>query len=208
MRNILSLLFIIFFSSISIDCLAQAAAQKLYNEGQKLQLTMTVAAQNKAIEKYTKAKKAFDSQARKNDCDNQIAGCRKNIEYIRKHKPTPKSTPNPQKKEEKDTVYKVDPQTTEPVKLSLSVSSLEFKSGGKKKDNHQVVVTCNYDSWNYTAPEWIQITRNGNTLTLTAEANKGDEERSGTVVVTCKGKRAELMVYQASKFKIKNILKL
>lgn len=208
MRNILSLLFIILFSSVSTDCLAQAAAQKLYNEGQKLQQTMTVAAQNKAIDKYSKAKKAFDSQARKNDCDNQIAICKKNIKYITDSKPTPKPTPKPHKTVEKDTVYKVEPQTTEPVKLSLSVSSVEFKSGGKKKDNHQVVVSCNYDSWNYTAPKWIQITRNGNTLTLTAEANKGDEERSGTVVVTCKGKRAELMVYQASKFKIKNILKL
>lgn len=208
MRNILSLLFIILFSSVSTDCLAQAAAQKLYNDGQKLQLTMTEAAQNKAIYKYTKAKEAFDSQARKKDCDNQIAACRKNIEYIKKHKHTPKPKPTPHKDVDTDTVLVDRMPTTEPVKLSLSVSSVEFKSGGKKKDNHQVVVSCNYDSWNYTAPKWIHITRNGNTLTLTAEANKGDEERSGTVVVTCKGKRAELMVYQASKFKIKNILKL
>ena len=207
MRNLLTILFIIFFSSVSTDCLAQAAAQKLYNEGQKLQLTMTVASQKKAIEKYTDAKKAFDSQARKKDCDNQIAICRKNIDNIKpKPKPTPKPTPH--KDVDTDTVLVDRMPTTEPVKLSLSVSSVEFKSGGKKKDNHQVVVSCNYDSWNYTAPKWIHITRNGNTITLTAEANTGDEERSGTVVVTCKGKRAELMVYQASKFKLKNILKL
>ena len=207
MRNLLTILFIIFFSSVSTDCLAQAAAQKLYNEGQKLQLTMTVASQKKAIEKYTDAKKAFDSQARKKDCDNQIAICRKNIDNIKpKPKPTPKPTPH--KDVDTDTVMVDRMPTTEPVKLSLSVSSVEFKSGGKKKDNHQVVVSCNYDSWNYTAPKWIHITRNGNTITLTAEANTGDEERSGTVVVTCKGKRAELMVYQASKFKLKNILKL
>lgn len=208
MRNILSLLFIILFSSVSTDCLAQAAAQKLYNEGQKLQQTMTVAAQKKAIAQYTKAKKAFDSQARKNDCDNQIAICKKNIKYIIDPKPTPKPKPTPHKDVDTDTVLVDRMPTTEPVKISLSVSSVEFKSGGKKKDNHQVVVSCNYDSWNYTAPKWIHITRNGNTITLTAEANTDDEERSGTVVVTCKGKRAELMVYQASKFKLKNILKL
>lgn len=47
----------------------------------------------------------------------------------------------------------------DPVRLSLSVSSVEFKSSGKKSDNHEVTVNCNYDDWTYTFPEWVDVTK-------------------------------------------------
>ena len=102
-----------------------------------------------------------------------------------------------------DSVAVIEPQ--EPEKLSFSMSSIEFKAGGKNKDNHQVTINCNYDDWTVSQPEWITTTKNGNILTLIAEPNETDSERSGVMVVECRGIKAELMVYQKPKFSIKSL---
>lgn len=209
MRNIIKIFILSVLVFVTTDCLAQTAGDRLFSEGQKLQMKQTVDSQNKAIAKFNAAKKAFDSSAKKTMCDNQIAICKSNIKTIQNNKKTTqKKNVSTVKKEveEDDSVFvEITKPLEKPVELSLSVSSLEFKAGGKKKDNHQVVVTCNYEKWTYECPKWISVTKNGNTLTLTATANEGDEERSGVFVVKCKGTRAELMVYQGNKFKIKSL---
>lgn len=208
MRYIFNLFIVAILTIISVNCKAQTAGERLFAEGQKLQMTQTVSAQNKAIAKFTAAKKAFDSATKKSMCDNQIKICRNNISTIKSSKMQVKKmvTPNEILKDEDTTaVVTLEPEIQVNVELSLSVSSIEFKSGGKKKDNHQVKVICNFDDWTYVCPNWISVTRNGNTLTLTASANEGDEERSGVMVVSCKDKKAELMVYQGNKFKIKSL---
>ena len=52
---------------------AQSSGDKLYNQGLALQKTMTVAAQNQAISKFSSAKKLYDSKAKKAQCDQAIS---------------------------------------------------------------------------------------------------------------------------------------
>ena len=136
-------------------------------------------------------------------CNNQITICKNNIKTINKKVKVYTKEVYVDNKIDTDSVVVIEPQ--EPVKLSFSTSSLEFKAGGKKKDNHQVTINCNYDDWTVSQPEWITITKNGNILTLTAEPNETDSERSGVLVVECRRIKAELMVYQKNKFSIKNL---
>lgn len=210
MRNIVKIIILSILIFVTTDCFAQTAGDRLFSEGQKLQMKQTVDSQNKAIAKFIAAKKAFDSSVKKTMCDNQIAICKSNINTIKNntkviHKKNVTKVKKDVEEDDDSTFVEIAKPVEKAVELSLSVSSLEFKSGGKKKDNHQVVVTCNYDKWTYVCPKWISVTKNGNTLTLTATANEGDEERSGVFVVICKETRAELMVYQGSKFKIKSL---
>lgn len=205
MNRILKLFLFLSVLAITVKVQAQTAGDKLFSQGQQLQMTQTVNSQNQAIAKFTAAKKAYDSSEKKAMCDNQIKICKNNIVTIKK-----RSTPTKEKEVvivEKEGEEIKQPQKKEPVTLSLSVSSVEFKSSGKKGDNHEVTVNCNYATWTYSYPDWISVTKNGNILTLTASANKTSEERSGVLVVECDGTKAELMVYQKNKFDLKTLIK-
>ena len=210
MKCLLRLIAILFVICFSIDTNAQSAGDRLFKQGQELQMKQNERSQNQAIAKFAAAKKAYDSTEKKAMCDNQIKICKSNLITIRKNAAIKKNntlakkTVEPVVKEEK-VESEPEPQM-DPVKLSLSVSTIEFKSSGKKGDNHQVTVNCNYDNWTYECPEWINVTKNGNILTLTASTNETGEERSSVFVVECNGTKAELMVYQKAKFSLKSII--
>ncbi len=202
-------LLVVVMTGCSLLCQAQSAGDKLYAQGQELQKTQTVNAQNKAIAKYQQAKKAYDSTTKKNQCDSQIEICRNTIKSLSKtttKKNTVKKTVETE--EEKDEPEPmVEKKTKEPVKLSLSPSSIEFKAGGKGDDIHEVEVSCNYDGWEYSKPDWLEISPNGNKLVVRASENDTDDERTGEIVVTCNGTTAKLYVYQKKKFSVKGIFK-
>ena len=204
MKYIVKLHIIIMIICFPIGINAQSAGDRLFKQGQELQMKQTEKSQNQAIAKFTAAKKAYDSADKKSMCDNQIKICKSNITTIRKNAAVKKNN-DPVVKEEETKEPDPQPQM-DPVTLSLSVSTIEFKSSGKKGDNHQVTVNCNYDNWTYECPEWINVTKNGNILTLTASINETGEERSGVFVVECNGTKAELMVYQKAKFSLKSIV--
>lgn len=206
MKNYIRFVVVVLFALIAVNVSAQSAGDRLFEQGQKYQMKQTVKSQNLAIAKFRSAKAAYDSATKKAMCDNQIAICQNNIRTINskskvvRHKDKHKTTDNTQEKQPQE----AEPER-EPVKLSLSVSSLEFKAAGKKNDNHEVTVNCNYDDWTFTHPDWVQVVKNGNRLLLTASANETEEERSGNLTVTCHGTKAELMIYQKNKFSIKSI---
>lgn len=203
MRYFVKLFFTVLMFCSCVNVNAQSAGDRLFKQGQKLQMKQNERSQNQAIAKFTAAKKAYDSADKKAMCDNQIKICKTNIVTIRKY--------NVAKKDVEPTVKvkKTEPEPEKqmkPVSLSLSESAVEFKASGKKDDNHQVTVNCNYDNWTYESLDWISITKNGNILTLTASANDTGEERSGVLVVDCNGEKAELMIYQKAKFSLKKIV--
>ena len=203
MKTLFRFISLLVFSFISVVSFAQSAGDRLFSEGQKLQMTQTVKSQNLAIKKFEAAKRAYDSVTKKTMCNNQIAICKNNIKTINKKEKVYTKKVYVENNNDVDAVAVIEPQ--EPVKLSFSMSSIEFKAGGKNKDNHQVTINCNYDDWTVSQPEWITTTKNGNILTLIAEPNETDSERSGVMVVECRGIKAELMVYQKPKFSIKSL---
>lgn len=207
MRFILKLLMVVVFSLCTMGSYAQSIGDKLFAQGQKLQMVQTVKSQNLAISKFIAAQKAYDSSAKKNMCDNQIAICRNNIKTLSQKQTVRNSKvrkPNNVIVED-DSLALAPKVERDPVNLYLSVSYIEFKASGKANDKHEVVVNCNYDSWEFSCPEWVQSAKNGNTLILIASANSTSEDRSGKLTVTCYDKTAELVIYQKSKFSIKSI---
>ena len=207
MRFILKLLMVVVFSLSAMGSYAQSIGDKLFAQGQKLQMVQTVKSQKQAISKFIAAQKAYDSKAKKNMCDNQIAICKGNIKTLSQKQTVRKPKVRKSKNVivEDDRAEMVPKIEREPVNLYLSVSYIEFKAAGKVSDKHEVVVNCNYNDWKHSCPEWVHVAKNGNTLILTASANATSEERSGKLTVTCYDKTAELVIYQKSKFSIKSI---
>lgn len=207
MRFILKLLMVVVFSLSAMGSYAQSIGDKLFAQGQKLQIVQTVKSQKQAISKFIAAQKAYDSKAKKNMCDNQIAICKGNIKTLSQKQTVRKPKVRKSKNVivEDDRAEMVPKIEREPVNLYLSVSYIEFKAAGKVSDKHEVVVNCNYNDWKLSCPEWVHVAKNGNTLILTASANSTSEERSCKLTVTCYDKTAELVIYQKSKFSIKSI---
>lgn len=184
---------------------AQASCDQLFANGVKYQQTMTISSQNKAIAQFEKAKVCYDSQAKKNLCDQQIKACRNIIKQLRSSKGKGKQTPAtptqaPKQKPAstpRDTVRKDDRKVT----LTLSVNYLKFK--GKGGDFQKVKVNCNYDDWEVVeAPEWVNYSRNDDgELVIEVEKNPSKkEERSGNLKVQCGDTVAVLTIIQ-EKFK-------
>lgn len=207
MRFILKLLMVVVFYFSAMGSYAQSIGDKLFAQGQKLQMVQTVKSQKQAISKFIAAQKAYDSKAKKNMCDNQIAICKGNIKTLSQKQTVRKPKVRKSKNVivEDNSVEMVPKIEREPVNLYLSVSYIEFKAAGKVSDKHEVVVNCNYNDWKLSCPEWVHVAKNGNTLILTASANSTSEERSCKLTVTCYDKTAELVIYQKSKFSIKSI---
>ena len=82
MSTIAKLLLTVVIAVLSLQANAQTAGDRLFAQGQKLQLKQTVSSQKQAIAKFSAAKKAYDSSTKKAMCDNQIAICRSNIKLI------------------------------------------------------------------------------------------------------------------------------
>ena len=131
MKNYIRFVVVVLFALIAVNVSAQSAGDRLFAQGQKYQMKQTVKSNNLAISKIRSAKAAYDSATKKAMCDNQIAICQNNIKTINskskviRHKDKHKTTDNTQEKQPQE----AEPER-EPVKLSLSVSSFEFKAAG------------------------------------------------------------------------------
>ena len=179
---------------------AQSACDRLFANGVKLQQTMTVSSQRRAISNFQKAKACYDSKAKKDLCDEQIKACR-NI--IRKLTPTPKPrTKNGEVESKPEQEKKVaEKQQKRDVQLSLAEPYVKFK--GKGGEFKKVKVICNYADWKVTEmPSWVNCSKNEDSeVVIEVEKNPSNkEERSGVIKIECGDEEITLTVIQ-EKFK-------
>ena len=195
---------------VTLSANAQSSqGDKLFQEGQKLQQTMTKASQNAAIKKYVAAKTFYTAASSKAMCDNQIAICRKNIQSI--GKPTARSVRGGGTKDRRhlDKENNKTEEAAQPVvpavkkltnvSLSLSEKRLDFKAVPKEGATQSVKVDCNYDEWEIDKkPEWVSVyvSEDKKKLSVEAQANETGEERSGVVTIKCGDKEEDLVINQ------------
>ena len=79
MKYMVRLYIIILVMCFPIGINAQSAGDRLFKQGQELQMKQNERSQNQAIAKFTAAKKAYDSADKKSMCDNQIKICKMEI---------------------------------------------------------------------------------------------------------------------------------
>ncbi len=177
---------------------AQSACDKLFSSGVKLQQTMTVGSQKKAISYFEKAKICYDSQAKKELCDQQIKACRNIIVQISKsnnQKKNPSSDIIGGKKVKSDSV-RVEVEVKKNVELSINCTYLKFK--GKGGEFKKAKVTCNYPDWKVVdMPSWVNCSRNENDeIVVEVEKNLSKEERSGILKIECGDESVTLTIIQ------------
>lgn len=182
-------LFLITFIMAQTLC-AQSNGDKLFLEGQTLQQTKTIAAQNKAIKKFQAAKIVYTSPEKKKMCDNQIAICNSNIAALRKPKSS-KDKPQPEKTEEK--------------KFSLSAMRVV---ADEKKGIYHVDVSAPTTEWTFSAEnveneqqEFVKAYRDkdGQSMIFEIEENSTTLTRTQNFIITCGDESKTLQVIQRGK---------
>lgn len=208
---LLKSVFILLLLLVSGAGRAQSSCDKLFAEGAKLQQTMTIAAQNKAIAMFEKAKVCYDSNERKGICDQQIKTSRTIIYNLRSAAADKAAAPAAKdaKEEAPADSAALDTKPVEKarddVKLSFEKNHLSFKAkGGEFK---KVKVSCNYEDWVVTeTPAWVTVSRNNeNELVVETEENTAEEERAGIVKVECGPREASLVVNQKKYNKLEKL---
>lgn len=182
---------------------AQTSCDKLFASGVKFQQTMTNVSQNKAITYFEKAKVCYDSQSKKDLCDQQITACKNIIAQLSKKAKT--STPTTSvPKEDVDTLsakLKVTDQkdVKKDVQLSIDCTYLKFK--GKGGEFKKAKIVCNYPDWKIVEkPDWVNCSKNDGEIVVEAAKNPTKEERSGSIIIECGDKSVTLTIIQ-EKFK-------
>lgn len=197
------------FLIIILGCLfafqlsAQTSCDKLFASGVKFQQTMTIASQNKAITYFEKAKVCYDSQSKKDLCDQQITACRNIIAQLSKKAKT--SNPTTSVPKEGTDTLSAKPKDTDlkdvkkDVHLSIDCTYLKFK--GKGGEFKKARIECNYPDWEITEkPNWVNCSKNDGEIVVEAVKNPNKEERSGSIIITCGDKSVTLTIIQ-EKFK-------
>ena len=120
---------------LSSAVFAQSSGDKLFMEGQRLQQTQTVNAQNQAIKKFQAAKVVYTTADKKKMCDNQISICQSNIASLKKDS-------------KKKVVTTPQPEVVETPKFSLEQNRVEFD--GDEKGKFNIAITSPTMDWTFT----------------------------------------------------------
>lgn len=182
---------------------AQASGDKLYNQGLALQKTMTVAAQNQAISKFQSAKKLYDSQAKKNQCDAAISVSRGIISNLKSGGNGGGGGKNTGGKgggkQHQEKVKDSGPAPT----LSLSNQRLHL---GQEAGQMDVTVTTNQKEWsvapvaNSDGSSFINVEKVGeNSFRVTVPFNGKSSPRTQYVQVSAGTATAKFEVSQAGR---------
>ena len=161
--------FLVMLLFIPLTGLAQSSCDKLFADGVKLQQTMTIAAQNRAIAMFEKAKVCYDSNERKNICDQQIKTSLTIIKNLKSSSNEVKEKVKKSTEIKSEDSLSIDSlpkkEVRNDIKLSFDNNHLVFKAkGGEFK---KVKVECNYDDWRVTdMPEWLTVSKNDNDLVV------------------------------------------
>lgn len=167
---------------------AQSNGDKLFMEGQTLQQTQTIAAQNQAIKKFKSAKVVYTTKEKKTMCDNQIAICNKNITSIKK---------GAKRKQEEE----AQPEEKIPLSLTPKIIILE----AEQPDEAIVKVTAATKKWNYAmtgnGSSFVTSTLNTDSteIHLIAENNKQTIQRIQTVIVSHDEEKDTVVIRQKGK---------
>lgn len=199
---------IIFLLIMCVACACQAgyaqqaasAADKLYAQGVTYMKTLTVPMQRKAIAAFGKAKVAYDSKAKKDLCDEQIAVCNGIIRKLTASEQSAQSTvsvgvDNGAVKEVATENVEIT-AISEEAEISVHPTTIQFTP--KCKKYVEVSVRCSGEGWKIVScPEWISCITSSNTILMKAEKNNGNTERAGFVTIAYGNKKVDIVVRQS-----------
>lgn len=180
---------------------AQSTAEKYFEQGEISMSTMTRSQQEAAIESFTKAKVAFDSESKKLSCDRHVAICKEIIKQIAKNEDLKKqlaavgeekSLVNAQLVQTVPTGKPVDDNVT----IKVSNDNIVLLSDGGEFVT--VGVGSTYPEWHLLNdyPAWLTCVEHQDQLRIMADYNEAPEARAAKLTIESGGATAVVIVTQ------------
>ena len=183
---------------------AQTNGDKLFMQGQTLQRTQTVAAQNQAIKKFRAAKIVYATSEKKKMCDNQISICNSNIASL-KRAPAPTSRSRSTSSRSKSNA----PSTVSVEKESpFVVGDEDVSFTGDKAATYNVAVIAPNNDWDFNVSsgldgedDFAKVKRgdDGESLDINVPANPKTLPRHQTMRVSASGQTKTVNISQEGK---------
>lgn len=188
---------------------AQSTAEKYFEQGEKSMATMTRSNQEAAIESFTKAKVAFDSEAKKLSCDRHVAICKEIIKVIAKNDDLKKQLSATDERKTADSVKPVQSvksaQTDNEVDSSQLLNNVEIKVSNDNiilmSDGGEfitIAVESTYPEWhlldNY--PAWLTCVEHQDELRIMADYNDSPDARAAKLTIESGGAIVTILVTQ------------
>lgn len=166
------------FVMASLAMSAQTSGDKLYNQGLEFQKVQTIRSQRNAIAKFRSAKKLYDSQAKKDQCDKAIAVSNNIISIL-----SNPSAGNKSGTSESETAKK---------EQALSISNDRFGIDCHAKTLTVTVAAINIDDWNAmplsnadgTSFLTVKKGSDGSSILIDCDANASTTQREQSVEVS------------------------
>lgn len=194
LKRFLTFLCALFFSTSLLW--AQSSGDKLYNQGLKLQKTMTVQAQNSAISKFSSAKKLYDSATKKAQCDNAISVSRNIIASLKNGGGKKTGSTKISEKTNKES-------SEEPITIALTNTEFNLDNDIRTLS---IGVTCNKDDWSVSpvalpdGSSFLSAQKSGiDKIMIDVPANNTTETREQKVQVKSGMTTAEISITQSGK---------
>lgn len=174
-RMIRVIVSVVMFIISSLTMNAQTSGDKLYNQGLEFQKTMTVKAQRSAIAKFTSAKKLYDSQTKKAQCDQAIKVSNEIIKSLNPGGGAPR--------------YKNAPETVTRQE-ALNITPEEFAIDCQAKTLTVTVAAINIDDWtaipvsNSDGSSFLTVKKGNDMVTIECDRNNTTARREQQVAIT------------------------
>lgn len=187
--RLLRILILGIMAMLAVDTMAQSSGDKLYNQGLELQKVQTVASQQSAINKFTSAKKLYDSATKKKQCDDAIVVSNNIIKTLKSGK-KPK---------------------TETKKVDVSKDTLQFNKDSLFLDNASqkatVEVITNMSEWKVNVVDakdveafvTVETSTNSNVVEISCSANETTKARQLVIELSAGDIKQNLVVCQKGK---------
>lgn len=188
LTRIIASLIMMLIGSLAVS--AQTSGDKLYNQGLQFQKTLTIKSQRNAIAKFTSAKKLYDSQTKKAQCDQAIAVSRNIIAQISSGGKV------------SDTGLRGE-GASEKKEQALNISPNDFAIDCHPKTLTVTVAAINIDDWtalpvsNADGTSFLTVKKGDGVVTIECDRNENTAPREQTVVVSGGNRRCEVKVSQA-----------
>lgn len=155
--------------------MAQSSGDKLYNQGLTLQKTLTVKSQKDAINKFTSAKKLYDSKAKKDQCDQAIQVSKNIIAELSKGTGRGSRTRTNTVEQKKEAVINIAPS--------------QFAIDCHAKTLTVTVATVNVEEWsampvsNADGTSFLTVKKGDDLITIECDINPTTAVREQSVVI-------------------------
>lgn len=203
-RKIITALSLFLFGVLTVH--AQSTADKYYEQGEIAMATMTKSQQEKAIEAFSKAQIAYDSEIKKQECERHMTICKEIIKLIAKNDNLKKKLDDLEKapavsstelSSSETSAQQAQAQLADNVQIEVSADNVVLAADCSEFQT--ISISSTYPEWHLQEDypdEWLTCIEHSDQLRIIAQYNPNQEARAAKLSIVSGNAVCNIMVIQ------------